>query len=266
MKTKIRIKKTNSAQGNQAVLINLSISHLSIIWMGVALSYVVFGIAGFGTALVASPLLAQFMPVSHIVPLLALLDFFAATTNLMRDGRKAELSELKRLVPLMMMGSGIGALILLFTKPDVLLLLLGVFVIGYSVYSLSGFKPVGKFGPVLSVPFGLVGGIFSALFGSGGFIYAIYLQSRLDSKERIRVTQTTLIGLSTLTRLVIFLVAGVYADVNLLLLALLLAPSMLAGVWLGRHITLKLSREQFVKLVNVVILVSGLFLIVRYFS
>ncbi|RDK02669.1 permease [Paraburkholderia lacunae] len=248
------------------MLTNLTTSHLSIIWLGVALSYVVFGIAGFGTALVASPLLAQFMPVSHIVPLLALLDFFAASTNLARDGRKAEFSELKRLVPLMMLGSGIGALILLFTKPDILLLLLGVFVIGYSAYSLSGYKPVRKFGPAFSVPFGLVGGVFSALFGSGGFIYAIYLQSRLDSKEHIRVTQSTLIGLSTLTRLVIFLAAGVYADVNLLLLAAVLAPSMLAGVWLGRHITLKLSREQFVRLVNIVIFVSGIFLIARYFS
>ncbi|MCC8397342.1 sulfite exporter TauE/SafE family protein [Paraburkholderia sp. MMS20-SJTR3] len=248
------------------MLSNLSALHLSIIWLGVALSYVVFGIAGFGTALVASPLLAQFMPISHIVPLLALLDFFAAATNLARDGRKAELSELKRLVPLMMLGSGVGALILLFTKPDVLLLLLGVFVIAYSVYSLSGYKPVGKLGPIFSVPFGLVGGIFSALFGSGGFVYAIYLQGRLDSTERIRVTQTTLIGLSTLTRLVIFLAAGVYGDFNLLLLAALLAPSMLAGVWVGRRITLKLSREQFVRIVNIVIFVSGIFLLARYFS
>ncbi|CAH2773861.1 MAG: putative membrane protein [uncultured Caballeronia sp.] len=244
----------------------LPVSHLSVIWLGVALSYVVFGIAGFGTALIASPVLAQFMPVSHIVPLLALLDFFAAITNLMRDGSKAEISELKRLVPLMLLGSGAGALILLYTKPDILLLLLGVFVIGYSMYALSGYKPATRFPASLSVPFGLVGGVFSALFGSGGFIYAIYLQSRLESKERIRVTQTTLIGLSTLTRLLIFLVAGVYADIGMLTLAALLAPGMFAGVWLGRHIALKLSREQFLRLVNMVIFVSGIFLLIRYFA
>ncbi|MCF7697287.1 sulfite exporter TauE/SafE family protein [Mycetohabitans sp. B2] len=221
---------------------------------------------GFGTALVASPLLAQFIPVSHIVPLLALLDFCAATTNVVRDGRKAELGELKRLVPLMVAGSGMGAVILLATKPDLLLLLLGIFVIGYAAYSLSGYRPMTQLSSWSSVPFGLVGGIFSALFGSGGFIYAIYLQGRLENKEHIRITQTTLIGLSTLTRLVMFLVAGVYANRSLLLLAVLLAPGMLAGVWMGRRITLKLSREQFVKLVNSVILVSGVFLLVRYFS
>ncbi|MEJ2768354.1 sulfite exporter TauE/SafE family protein [Mycetohabitans sp. B46] len=248
------------------MIFDLTVTHVFIVWLGIALAYVVFGMTGFGTALVASPLLAHFIPVSHIVPLLALLDFCAATTNVVRDGRKAELDELKRLVPLMVAGSGIGAVILLATKPDLLLLLLGIFVMGYAAYSLSGYRPMTQLRSWSSVPFGLVGGIFSALFGSGGFIYAIYLQGRLENKEHIRVTQTTLIGLSTLTRLVMFLAAGVYANRSLLLLAVLLAPGMLAGVWMGRHITLKLSREQFVKLVNSVILVSGVFLLVRYFS
>jgi uncharacterized membrane protein YfcA len=44
----------------------------------------VFGIAGFGTALVAGPILILFMPLSKIVPLLVLLDFVAAFGNLSR--------------------------------------------------------------------------------------------------------------------------------------------------------------------------------------
>ncbi len=248
------------------MLADLSYSQIATIWFAVVFAYVIFAIAGFGTALVASPILAQFIPVAQIVPLLALLDFFAAATNLARDGRQAELSELKRLVPLMVAGSAIGASILLFSKAEVLLLMLGIFVIAYAVYSLSGYKPIRKFSAVASVPFGLVGGIFSALFGSGGFLYSIYLTSRIEDKQQIRITQSTLIGLSTLTRLVFFLVAGVYANINLLLLAGVLATSMLTGVCIGRHITLKLTREQFIKIVNMVVLASGVFLLIRYFS
>ncbi len=37
-----------------------------------AIAYIIFGIAGFGTALIAAPVLAQIMPVATIVPLLAL--------------------------------------------------------------------------------------------------------------------------------------------------------------------------------------------------
>ncbi|WP_144634274.1 sulfite exporter TauE/SafE family protein [Bordetella genomosp. 13] len=246
---------------------HLALADLSIIWLGVALAYLVFGIAGFGTALVASPVLAQFMPVAQVVPLLALLDFCAAAANLARDGRQADVAECKRLAPWMLAGSGIGAGILLYTRADVLLLLLGVFVTVHALYSLAGgYRSGSRLSPRLAMPFGLVGGVFSALFGSGGFLYAIYLQGRVDDRQRMRVTQSALIGLSTLTRVALFLAAGVYADRDLLLLATLLIPSMLIGVRVGRRITLRLSREQFVRVVNAVVLVSGIFLLVRYFS
>jgi hypothetical protein len=44
-----------------------------VIGLGVSLAYIVFGIAGFGTALVAGPILILFMPLSKIVPLSVLL-------------------------------------------------------------------------------------------------------------------------------------------------------------------------------------------------
>jgi uncharacterized membrane protein YfcA len=43
---------------------------------------------------------------------------------------------------------------------------------------------------------GTVGGLFGALFGSGGFLYAIYLNSRLP-KDAARATQSALISCST---------------------------------------------------------------------
>jgi len=229
-------------------------------------AYIIFGIAGFGTALVASPVMALYIPVAKIVPLLALLDMCAAIVNVSRDGRNAQWSELKRLIPLMIIGSLLGAAILLKTRPDILLLALGGFVVFYALYSLSGLKPDRQFSPKASLPFGLVGGVFSALFGSGGFIYAIYLSGRIEKKEDFRITQTTLIGMSTLTRVIIFSLAGIYFDTDLLLLALILVPGMLVGITLGRYFTLKMSREQFLKLINIVLLASGSMLIVKYFS
>ncbi|WP_263261813.1 sulfite exporter TauE/SafE family protein [Pseudomonas sp. RIT-PI-S] len=237
----------------------------ALIFATLLCAYVIFGIAGFGTALVASPILAVFIPVAKIVPLLALMDLFAAVVNVSRDGRNADWRELRRLVPMMILGSLVGAAILLTTRPEFLLPALGIFVTGYALYSLSGLKPQRAFSSTAAYPFGSVGGVFSALFGSGGFIYAIYLSGRLPSKEAMRITQTTLIGLSTLTRVVLFALAGVYLDSSLLWLALFLAPGMLIGVTVGRRITLTMSREQFLKVINVVVLVSGVALIVRYY-
>lgn len=247
-------------------LTGLSLSAYLIIFATLAVGYVIFGIAGFGTALVVSPVLACYVPVPKIVPLLALLDFCAAAVNVGRDGRKANWQELRRLLPLMVAGSLVGAAILLNTRPDVLLLGLGVFVVGYALYSLSGVRPQHQFSPAAAVPFGTVGGVFSALFGSGGFVYIIYLTGRIADKTSIRLTQTTLIGFSTFTRVVLFALAGVYLDTSLLWLALLLAPGMLAGTAIGRRITLKMSREQFIRVINLVVLASGVMLLVRYFA
>lgn len=244
----------------------LTLSSYLVLAATLLVAYVIFGIAGFGSALVASPVMALYIPVAKIVPLLALLDMCAAIVNVSRDGRNAQWAELKRLIPVMIIGSLVGAAILLKTRPDILLLALGIFVVLYALYSLSGLKPDRQFSPKASVPFGLVGGIFSALFGSGGFIYAIYLSGRIEKKEAFRMTQTTLIGMSTLTRVVIFTFAGVYLDIDLLLLALVLLPGMLVGIALGRHFTLKMSREQFMKLINVILLASGTVLMVKYFS
>src|SRR5690349_7943022 len=145
-------------------LSSLSWTSLLVMLAAIGVAYLIFGMVGFGTALVASPVLAMFLPVAKIVPLLALMDMLAALTNILRDGRKADYQELKRLVPLMVVGSLVGAAILLKTRPDIMLLVLGVFVVAYSLYSLGKFSPNRSFNPGAALPFGLVGGVFSALF------------------------------------------------------------------------------------------------------
>ncbi|QOT79961.1 sulfite exporter TauE/SafE family protein [Cupriavidus basilensis] len=245
-----------------ALLPDVSLSAYLAMCVAIAGAYVIFGMAGFGTALVAGPLLAYLMPVSQIVALLALMDCTAAAFALLRDGRAADRAELGRLLPCMLAGSLVGAALLLKLQSDLLPLLLGVFAMGYAIWSLAGKRPNG-FTPRAALPFGLGGGMCSAMFGSGGFLYAIYLSGRLG-KDAMRMTQSTLIGVSTLTRLVLFALAGVYAGAAIIKLALLLAPAMALGLWAGRRITLRLSREQFLRMVNAVVLCSGGALVLHY--
>jgi hypothetical protein len=236
------------------------------ILLGVGVAYIVFGIAGFGTALVAGPVLIHFMPLSRIVPLLVLLDFVAAFGNLLPSRRDVVRGELLRLLPFMAVGCTLGVVFLLRLKSDVLLLLMGLFVTAYAVYGLAVKVRPASLSGAWAVPMGTVGGLFGALFGSGGFLYAIYLSARLEAKEQVRATQVALISCSTVVRLSLFLIAGVYADTGLLLLAACLLPVMFVGTWLGRRLTLKLSREAFVRLITWLVLASGLALIGRYLS
>jgi uncharacterized membrane protein YfcA len=235
------------------------------IGVGIVLAYIVFGIAGFGTALVAGPVLILFMPLSKIVPLLVLLDFVAAFGNLLPSRKDVARAELLRLLPCMAVGCTLGVIFLLNLKSDLLLLLMGLFISAYAVYSLWVKARPTQLAAGWAVPMGVVGGLFGALFGSGGFLYAIYLNSRLP-KEPARATQSALISCSTLVRLSLFLIAGVYAELPLLVLAGCLLPAMALGLWIGRRVTMKLSREAFVRLVTWLVLASGVALIWRYLS
>ena len=235
------------------------------IGLGIALAYVVFGVAGFGTALVAGPILILFMPLSKIVPLLVLLDFVAAFGNLLPSRKDVAKPELLRLLPCMALGCTLGVIFLLNLKSDLLLLLMGLFISAYAVYSLWFKARPTRLAVGWSVPVGIVGGMFGALFGSGGFLYAIYLNSRLP-KDPARATQSALISCSTVVRLSLFALAGVYAELPLLLLAVCLSPAMALGLWVGRRLTMRLSREAFVRLVTWLVLASGIALIGRYLS
>lgn len=237
-----------------------------IIELGVIAAYLVFAIAGFGTALVAGPVLIHFMPLSRIIPLLVMLDFLAAFSHLLPSRQQVVKSELMRMVPCMVVGCTLGVVFLLNLKSDLLLLLMGLFLIAYSVYSLAVKVRPTQLSATWAIPMGTVGGLFGALFGSGGFLYAIYLNGRLTDKSQARATQNALISCSTIVRLSLFVITGVYAQISLLLLAVCILPAMIIGSWIGRRLVVKLSREMFVRLVTWLVLVSGITLIGRYIA
>ena len=69
-----------------------------------------------------------------------------------------------------------------------------------------------------------------------------------------------------MVRLSLFVIAGVYAELPLLVLALCLLPAMALDLWVGRRLTMKMSREALVRLVTWLVLASGLALIGRYLN
>jgi uncharacterized protein len=226
-------------------------------------AYVIFGVAGFGAALVSAPVLAHVLPVATIVPLLALLDCAASLINGVRLSDKMAKSELAVLVPLMAVGTAVGIALLLVMPARPMMLALGVFVTAYALYGLWAPPPTKTIGRGWAGVAGPVGGVFSGMFGSGGPIYAMYLSRRLHDRDAFRATQTAQIAFATMTRGVMFAFAGVYTDWRMLGLVVAFAPAMLIGTWLGHHMTLRMSRETFLRLLYLLLIASGVSLLVR---
>lgn len=230
----------------------------------ITVAYVVFGLVGFGSTLVSAPLLAHLLPVSTVVPTLALTDMVASWSNGWRLSEHVARRELWRLVPALLAGSALGAWLLFSLPVQLLMPLLGGFVV---LYALNGLRPMKAPRTVLSPRwawwYGSVGGVFSALFGAGGWVYSLYLLRRLDDVQQIRATQTAVLMFSSVVRVALFLLAGRLLEPQLLWLVLCLLPAVALGLYIGHHVSLRLDKRRFLQLLHGVLLLTGSSLLVR---
>jgi len=229
----------------------------------VLFGYVIFGMVGFGATLTNTPLLAHLLPLRFVVPLTLLLDLFAAIALGTRLRGQADRAELRRILPFMLLGLALGLALLVKLPERALLLLLGCFVLYAGLSSLARRPGTGPLHPAWAIPAGVVGGIFSALYGIGGPIYTIYMSRRIADKSAFRATMARLILMVGLVRLVLTAAAGLIGQDQLLLSALLLAPFAALGLVLGNWLHHRLSARRILLFVYALIIVNGATLIVR---
>lgn len=229
----------------------------------VALGYVVFGLTGFGAGIVALPLLAQIFPIRFAVPMMLMFDLCAGLALGLGNRRHLDKGELLRLVPFVIVGMAAGWGLLVYVAERWLLLGLGVFVTGYAAWSLASRLPASLISRRWAVPAGLVGGAFTALYGTGGPVYTIYLARRLPDKSVLRATVGTLIFSMAWLRLAIFTSSGFYHQPGLLVLAFALLPCAGVGYIVGSRLHARLPVERARQAIWILLLVAGAGLVLR---
>lgn len=229
----------------------------------VLLAYTIMGITGFGASITALPLLAHLLPLRFAVPMLLLLDFSASLIVGTNNRASIARPELKLILPFMFLGIALGATVLVHAPAQWLMFALGVFVLCYAAYSMLARAQAAPLGRAWAVPLGVIGGVFSALFGTGGPIYVIYLARRLSDKSELRATIVAVITFSTVARLGVFAVAGLFSQPHLLLAAAGLFPFMLAGIWLGNRLHHRLTANRVTQVMWLILIVGGASLLAR---
>ena len=225
---------------------------------------VVFGLTGFGAALVSIPLASHIVSVPFALALFVLMDLANAFRIGFENPRNAVRPELTRMAPTILAGTVVGVTLLVNLPRAAATLALGVFVFAFALYSLVSRPDASRrLGGAWAWPASFAGGITSTLFGAGGSPYAMYLSHRGLSKEQFRATM----GLATLTsislRFVAFLITGLLLDPEVWLYALAVVPAGLAGLWVAGHLFRRISREALMRAVALLLLVSGVSLVVR---
>jgi uncharacterized membrane protein YfcA len=228
-------------------------------------AYVVFGISGFGSTLIAVPLLAHLAPLKFVVPFFVLIDCVGAFSMGFRLRADIMRHELKLLIPFLALGVLMGVVLLVRLHPELLLGGLGVFV---TLFGTSYVVKRGRGYPLpywAGAPLGTFGGATSAVFGIGGPIYVFYLAGRNAAPAQIRATMPAIFMLTTVARIILFALAGLYAPAALVA-ALALLPFMALGVWTGHHLHLNLSRDAVIRVMGGMLVLSGISLLFRALS
>jgi uncharacterized protein len=241
----------------------LSPAELAAVGAAVTLGYVVFGFGGFGANLVALPMLAHVMSLRFAVPMLLALDLVSATLLSTRNRPLIDRAELKRLLPALLLGMGLGLVVLQHAAERWLLVLLGAFVGSVALWNLFGRVAPQPLSPRWAWPAGLGGGVFSTMFGTGGPVYTLYLARRIADTGRLRATVGAVILGSALVRLVLFAGSGFLAQPGLLKLAALLMPCALLGYAIGSRVHARLPQAQVRRVIWALLVVSAGSLLVR---
>ncbi|MGD8576581.1 MAG: sulfite exporter TauE/SafE family protein [Thiohalophilus sp.] len=225
-------------------------------------AYVFRGITGFGSGLIAIPLLALFLPLTFVVPYISFIDVLASLVHGWRHRQHTAWREVLTVLPFTMAGVAVALYLLTSLETATLAHALGIFILVFSLYSLIGPELKQHCSARWSVVSGTLGGIIGTLFGTSGPLYVIYYQLRGLSKSVFRSTIATIFLIEGVIRLSGYAASGLYNAEKMLWIAASL-PLMAIGLYIGGHIHTNITQRQFQRAIGILLMISGVALLTK---
>jgi len=243
-------------------LLESSISELVLVAAPVILiAYLVRGICGFGSGLIAIPALSLIIPLPVAVPLVVMLDYMASAGQGVSQRESIQWDEIGRLIIPGLIGVSVGLFLIHKIDIEILTRILGGFVFTYALYSLWA-PSIPKASGWWALPAAFCGGAIGTLFGTGGPFYVTYLKARSLDKNLFRATFASIFLLDGAARIAGYAGTSII-DTQLLLLLSLCLPVMILGMYIGGKIHVGLTQQTFTRIIGCLLLVSGASLMLR---
>lgn len=218
------------------------------------------GMTGFGSALVAMPLLSLFIDIKSAVPL-CILNSVVITTFLTLKMRQH--LDKKKILPLCIAavpGVIVGSTLLKHVNSALIRTGLGLMLISYSLYNLFSNPKPRKLHKAWSFVVGFLSGAIGAAFSAGGPPTIIYSTLNDWNKDEIKATLTGFFLFNS------YLIATVHAVTGLTTLKIMSylmisAPFALLGTVLGSISYGKIPQKLYLQLIYVFLVFMGIMMI-----
>lgn len=212
---------------------------------------------GFGNALIAMPLLILLLDLKTATPLVALVGIVTALVMLLREWRQLEIREVLSLLLASLAGIPVGLYLLVSLPENIIKGILGLVLILFGVFNLTGITLPKLKGKWLALPFGFFSGILGGAYNANGPPIVIYGLLRAWNKKKFRVT---LQGYFLLTGAVVSAghgLSGLWSR-QVLIYFLISLPVVVLGVLAGGRLAKRFSEEQFNRALNLILVTLGL--------
>lgn len=212
-------------------------------------------ITGFAGTLLAMPPTIRLIGADQAK---ALLNAIAQISSLMivLNGRKyINWHEFFKMFILMIVGMIAGVRIYSLFPLDILLRIYGIVIILVALYMMLGKKEL-KLNKAVGCIIILVAGIIHGMFVSGGALLVIYAAAALKEKNEFRTT-LAMIWLTVGFYMTGVQVAGGHFTAQVILLLITGTASVFIGTAVGIRLLKKISKEVFMKITYVLLIISG---------
>lgn len=225
-------------------------------------AYLVRGITGFGSGLISIPLLALIFPLKIVVPIIVILDLIGSGAQAISNRQHAEWRVMWPLFPATLVGIALAIYFFKYVDTSTLSLALGIFVVAFAAYQILP-TPVLRGGPVMALPFGLLGGLLGTLFGTGGPFYVIYLSLRQLKKSEFRASYSVYFVIDGLLRVAAYLFGLSLLQAEWLGLFVIALLPFTLGMYMGGKVHKEIPAIVFTRLISLILIVSGTALILQ---
>lgn len=240
---------------------DLTIAQYTVIAIGIFLGFYIHSIMGFAAALIALPIIAQFMPIQTGIALLSLYVLIFSALFVFGEWRHVDTRVLARLVIGMIPGVTIGTWVLSSLDAVLLKRFLAGFILLFVLHSCCKTKRI-EIVEKMGIPLGFLGGFFSLIFSAAGPPFAIYAYNCLDSAKTIRATLICLLFANSLMRVPALATAEILTT-KTLYWALAFSPAFVLALILGNCTHHRLSTPTIKKASMTLLTLSALTLLIR---
>jgi uncharacterized membrane protein YfcA len=229
------------------------------------LAYGLRGSTGFGGA-VGMPLLALIIPIKVLVPVWTLLGIASSITIVGRERRHVSLADVWPFLPWCLVGIGAGLYLFQALEGRTLARGLGMLVLVYAAYALwqtTGAAPRRLPSRAIGSAASTLSGMVGAMFGTMATVFFVmYLDTRDLAKHAFRATMSAMLLALSTVRGIGYYAVGEFSRDSLIMFAAAL-PAMLAGIYIGDRVHLRMTEIAFRRLVVAILFACGIPLLLR---